>query len=627
MADWLVGPVVDRIINACSDYLQDQFRWQTGMKEELERLRVNHPKIQAVVSAFSTQADISDQNPALNDWIWLLRDAIDEADDLLDELEYMKLKKQLIKNKKRRKVRLAISFLKRTGQRALKIDPYLKRLTEVVQKLDKVSAEVGTFLHLAENAKQQQQKQELELYKTRETGSLPKNDLVGRGKDMEFVMQWLRNPSNEDPTHITLYKNISLLSIVGHGGMGKTALLQHVYQDLKEEFDLKMWVCVSNNFEVKKVIADMLECLKMKKPDVESLDALQRSLKSEVMSKKFLLVLDDVWEEEQESDKSKWENVFSPLAYGTLGSKILVTTRMDSVATVIAKVIKKKKKTLRLKGLGDDESLQLLNIHAFADVENLDNHKQLRSIAREIVKTLSGSPLAIKVVGGVLSSSLNVSHWIRVLNSDIGSASLGQSNIMHILRLSYKFLPRPLQNCFTFCSIFPQDHNFIRDDLVKMWISLGFIQTPSISGETMEDIGGKCFDILVKKSFFDNFEPYYKMHDFLHELAQSISAQECFRVVGDKEPFRILKTIRHLFVETSNIEVLRKIIEFKNLHSLFLRYRGDDQDFIQILTELFKSLRRIRLMFIYHMDLKLIPEEIANLIHLRYLNKIAESLV
>ncbi|XP_020599319.1 putative disease resistance protein RGA1, partial [Phalaenopsis equestris] len=390
MADWLVGPVMDRIINACSDYLQDQFRWQTGMKEELERLRVNHPKIQAVVSASFTQADISDQNPALNDWIWLLRDAIDEADDLLDELEYMKLKKQLIKNKKRRKVRLAISFLKRTGQRALKIDPYLKRLTEVVQKLDKVSAEVGTFLHLAENAKQQQQKQELELYKTRETGSLPKNDLVGRGKDMEFVMQWLRNPSNEDPTHITLYKNISLLSIVGHGGMGKTALLQHVYQDLKEEFDLKMWVCVSNNFDVKRVIGDMLESLKMKKPDLESLEALQRSLKSEVIAKKFLLVLDDVWEEEQESDKSKWENVFSPLAYGTLGSKILVTTRMDLVVTVIAK---------------------LLNIHAFADVENLDNHKQLRSIAREILKTLSGSPLAIKVVGGVLSSGLNERPW------------------------------------------------------------------------------------------------------------------------------------------------------------------------------------------------------------------------
>ncbi|KAL0912593.1 hypothetical protein M5K25_018575 [Dendrobium thyrsiflorum] len=59
------------------------------MKVELERLRENHPKIQAVVFA-SSQAQIRDQNPALNKWLWQLRDAIDEADDVLDEFEYMK---------------------------------------------------------------------------------------------------------------------------------------------------------------------------------------------------------------------------------------------------------------------------------------------------------------------------------------------------------------------------------------------------------------------------------------------------------------------------------------------------------------------------------------------------------
>ncbi|PKU82086.1 hypothetical protein MA16_Dca004103 [Dendrobium catenatum] len=109
-------------------------------------------------------------------------------------------------------------------------------IKEVVQKLDKVPAEVSAFLHL-ENTKQEQQR---ELYKTRETGSLPRNDLIGRGKDKEFVMQWLREPSNE---HLgtDLYRNISLLSIVGHGGTGKKTLLQQVYKyEMTEEFDLKM---------------------------------------------------------------------------------------------------------------------------------------------------------------------------------------------------------------------------------------------------------------------------------------------------------------------------------------------------------------------------------------------------
>ncbi|KAI0514145.1 hypothetical protein KFK09_010179 [Dendrobium nobile] len=279
------------------------------------------PQIQAVVHFASSQEQITDQNPALNKWLWQIRDAIDDADDVLDDLEYMELEKQVTKNMKLRRVRSIMKYMKKRLvkiiKRALKIDPNLKRLDEAVQKLYRVSTNVASFLYLVKGAKQEQQ---LELYRARETGSSPKNDLIGRGKEKELVMEWLRNPSNE-PRETDLYRNISLLSIVGHGGMGKTTLLQHVYEDemTKEFFDLKMWVCVSNNFDVKKVIADMLECLKNERPRLETLGALQRRLKEEVMSKKFLLVLDDIWEEDEENrDIRKWEDVLAPLASGVL---------------------------------------------------------------------------------------------------------------------------------------------------------------------------------------------------------------------------------------------------------------------------------------------------------------------
>ncbi|XP_020585382.1 uncharacterized protein LOC110028024 [Phalaenopsis equestris] len=145
---------MDKIINACSDYLQDQYRWQRGMKEELERLRENHPQIQAVVST-STQTQIGDRNPALNIWILTkisqLRDAIDEADDVLDDFEYVKLEEQLTRNKKQQKVCSTMSSSKKIGKCALKMDPNLKRLEKVVKKLDNVSAEISTFLHLIGN--------------------------------------------------------------------------------------------------------------------------------------------------------------------------------------------------------------------------------------------------------------------------------------------------------------------------------------------------------------------------------------------------------------------------------------------------------------------------------------------
>ncbi|KAH0463018.1 hypothetical protein IEQ34_007600 [Dendrobium chrysotoxum] len=93
MEEWFVTPIMEKLINTGFQYLGDQVRWQTGMKEELERLRENHPMIQAVVDFASGQEQIRDQNLALNEWLWQLRDAIDEADDVLDDLEYMKLEK------------------------------------------------------------------------------------------------------------------------------------------------------------------------------------------------------------------------------------------------------------------------------------------------------------------------------------------------------------------------------------------------------------------------------------------------------------------------------------------------------------------------------------------------------
>ncbi|PKU87567.1 Putative disease resistance protein RGA3 [Dendrobium catenatum] len=625
---------MSKIINGCSDYLEKQVGWQTGMNKELESLRKNHPKIQAVVFA-ANQAQISDQNHPINKWIWELRDALDEVNDVLDEFEYMKHKQQLTKNMEETEERTAfsnVSFLvdglRIAGERALKIDPRLKGLEEVVQKLHNVSAGFSNFLPLLDIAKQGQQEQQRQLSEARETGCLPTtNDLIGRSKDMESVKQWLRKPSNKPRT--SRFRNISLLSIVGHGGMGKTTLLQHVYEDeMTKEFDLKLWVCVSNNFDVKKVIADMLSTLKKERPRLDdTLDALQKSLKNKVKSKRFLLVLDDVWEEEEKRDKSKWGIVLAPLAYGDFGSKILVTTRTDSVALMFEEVILEKTEALRLEGLEDEECLELLNTHAFA-VDNLDDKRKLKLITAEIAKKLSGYPLAAKVIGGILMSKLDEEHWRRVLDSVLEIIKSGDNIIMPILRLSYVHLPECLKSCFTFCSIFPQDYEFDKDALVRHWIALDFIQQSHIQGEIMEDIGGRYFDVLVKKNFFDKFGRYYKMHDLIHELAQSVSIHECLRVEdGTKFPSIIPKTLRHLFVKTTYPNIIKKIGHFEHLHSLFLFHYASNQDLFNALIEIFKAWRSLRLLYIWALeDLKIIPEEIGNLMHLRYLKIEADHL-
>ncbi|KAI0503763.1 hypothetical protein KFK09_014706 [Dendrobium nobile] len=345
------------------------------------------------------------------------------------------------------------------------------------------------------------------------------------------------------------------------------------------------------------------------------------------MAQKFLLVLDDIWEEDEEKDKSKWEDVLAPLSSGCFGSKILVTTRTDSIALMFAKVIKKKKEMVKLEGLEQDDCLLLLNSHAFAGVENSpDDHENLRVIARDIVKKLSRSPLAAKVIGGVLNENLDVRHWRTILESNL----LDQNSIHSILRLSYAVLPNHLRNCFAFCCMFPEDHEFDKDDLVRMWIALGFIK-PS-QGMTMEDIGGRYFDALVKKALFDKFEVEncdfmveynYKMHDLIHESASRFFKQVCGKVVDHEDSsFKISETIRHLSVLNAKPNILRKIEKLKHLHSLFLFYKDfNDRDLCSGLIEVLKSSRSLRLLYICvdQVKLKMILKEIGNLIHLRYL--------
>ncbi|PKA60334.1 Putative disease resistance protein RGA1 [Apostasia shenzhenica] len=647
---WFGSAVVGKLIEIGFTYLEDQLIWHTGMKNELKRLQHLQPRVQALVAA-SSQLETGGQNLDLHRWIWQLRDAVDEADDVLDELEFQKLAKQVHESDLSKVRSNSSPFFKgcrnlRFSKVSFKRDPILDKLRKVVKRLDEVFVGAGNFLQLVESTKQVQQMQQLELYKIRETGSLPKSDMFGREGEKEFVIKWLRRPVDDDgcTTSGAMYNSISVLSVVGHGGMGKTTLVQHVYIDeAAEEFDLKLWVCVSNGFDVKRLLADMLESLTGRRPNLESLNALQERLKTAMMSKKFLLVLDDVWEEDENQDKGKWENVLAPLANGKEGSRILVTTRMNSVAFIITKVMRKKMETLKLQGLEEEHCLFLFNSYAFADVKNIEGYHKLKIIGRRIVKKLHGSPLAAKVIGGLLNSNLDVRHWNNVLNTDIGNAVQEENDIMPILRLSYTYLPAHLQTCFAFCCIFPRDHEFDKDDLVRMWTSLGFIQEPQFRGETMEEIGGRYFDVLVKKSIFEKVEDnyrnvtYFLMHDLLHELAQSVSAQVCSRVVcDDKFPTGLPDTIQHLSVVTSKFSVLSEMGSFKKLRSLNLSYYGektflqnsfhDGQDFDHVLSQIIKASRSIRLLCIRAPHMKVFPKEIGDLRHLRYLKLIQTSI-
>jgi leucine-rich repeat protein SHOC2 len=158
----------------------------------------------------------------------------------------------------------------------------------------------------------------------RETGSyVSESDIIGREDDKKKIISLLR--------HSHEIQNVSVVAIVGIGGLGKTTLAQLIYNDVEVQslFEKSMWVCVSENFDVKTIVKNMLMSLTKKKiDDTLSLDYLQNMLRNSLTGKRYLLVLDDVWNESYE----KWAQLRTYLMCGAQGSHVVLTTRSMMVA-------------------------------------------------------------------------------------------------------------------------------------------------------------------------------------------------------------------------------------------------------------------------------------------------------
>jgi NB-ARC domain len=425
------------------------------------------------------------------------------------------------------------------------------------------------------------------------------DELFGRVNEKQMIIDWLTISDT----------NISVLSLVGIGGVGKTALAQYFFD---RQNCIKMWVFVSNTFDVKAITQNILKSLT--KPNEEFIDnlyAAQRTLKEKIMGKKFFLVLDDVW---YDSNIEEWQKLMAPLRCGSEGSKILLTTRMKSVANMIAKVVGETMMYLKLNGLEEEENLKLFEKYAFAGFDP-NYYTRLRSIGKKIAKKLGGIPLSVKVIGAMLNNNLEDKYWDEVLKDGALKSDKGTDGIMAALKLSYEHLSTNLKSCFRYCSIFPH-HEFDKDQLVDMWISVGLIPEGKDS-HSQEKLAKEFFDTLVQKSFLEYMDPYYVMHDLIHELEQALS-KECLQVVGN-DPVNIPPSIRHLSLRTSNIEVLKNLSELKYLRTLLLFCNIKDAELGGVIDTVLTGLKTLRCLGLSSKWLHDFPKSIGNLVHLRYL--------
>ncbi|KAJ9178299.1 hypothetical protein P3X46_010193 [Hevea brasiliensis] len=589
MADMVASPLLRMLSDRLSSLIYNSLA--------VKNLHLTLAEIQTLVLDAENR---SEDDEALRRWLTEVKDAAYEADDVLDEF---------IINLSSSKFRSLFSpyqwLLRFNLQRKMKdiegrLDALLKRRMKFQKAVPLVinrdiipSFESNISIKVPH----------------RETRSfISESEVFGRKEDKNILMDLLLSDSG---------LKFKIIPVVGMGGLGKTTLAQLIYNDeeVRYMFDKRYWVCVSQNFDVrmigKALVETKTEASRFLMNTEETVDTIVRD---ELNGIRFLIVLDDVWNEDQE----KWNVLQRWFSMGARGSAVLVTTRSANVAALMGTV-----DPHPLKPLSDDDGWLLFKNVAFSykDEENIIS--RLVEIGKRLVARCNGLPLAIKTLAGLMRFKREESEWLQIKDDDIWNLPEFESSVLPALRLSYNHLPSHLKQCFAYCSIFPQGVTIGKERLIQLWIAEGFIQS-SEGSRSLEDIGNDYFMELFRRSFFvevwrDEYDEIVEcqMHYLIHDLARFVASIGCSIMEGNTlhnvpEEVRHSSLVYDSYQQPTTFESLQKA---KKLRTLLLFSSN-----LEKIPGLFLKLRSLRALDLSGSGIQKLSRSVGKLTHLRYLN-------
>ncbi|KAF7146799.1 hypothetical protein RHSIM_Rhsim04G0236100 [Rhododendron simsii] len=411
------------------------------------------------------------------------------------------------------------------------------------------------------------------------------------------------------------------IGIWGMGGVGKTTVLQLLNNmpEITAMFDHVIWVTISKSPSVRMVQEEVLRRLKIKLDGGESDETIASLLFHKLDRKKFLLLLDDVWE------MVDLAVVGLPNPSKDNSCKLVLTTRNLEVCRKMGTYT-----DIKVKVLLEEEALEMF----YTNVGNVARLPGIKELAKSIVKECDGLPLALKVVSGALRNVANVNVWsnfLRELRSHDTSFNEDlNEKVFKVLKVSYDHL-KNTQNkkCLLFCGLYPEDSKIEKLELIEYWKAEGILSR-KLTLEEARDKGEAILQALIDASLLEKcdepFDNHVKMHDVVRDLVLAMTSPEGGEdsthlvragISSEKMPEEVewKKATRISFMD-HDLRNLPKSPDCLELLTLLLQGNKN----LEVIPEtFFDNMPNLRVLDLSHTGIKSLPTSILKLYNLQEL--------
>ncbi|XXG72462.1 hypothetical protein AAC387_Pa07g1554 [Persea americana] len=552
-----------------------------------------------VIQSFLKDSDSSKEssNSQKRTWRRQLNDVVYDVQDLIDEFIY-----HMDKHEHRGRF---MGFLHNTVSlpRSIFVNHGIAtRLHEIKDKLLDISESAKLLPH--EESSSSHDADESWPYYAESSHFVVDEELVGIEENKDELIVWLKD---KEPQR-------RVVSVVGMGGLGKTTLVAKVFNSpvVKQHFQCYAWICVSQSYKIEELLQTLIEELYVSTKDdlpdnMSQMDyrRLVQMLINYLQAKRYVIVLDDVW------NRQAWDDISIAIPSNQFGSRVMLTTRNRELGV--------EDKVFRLQALDETDSWALFSRKAFWNIPNKSCPHELEPAAEAIVAKCKGLPLAIVAIGGIMSRKerrelewKKVEHglsWELSNNPDL-------DRMKSILLHSYYDLPYHLKNCFLYFTVFPGGCIINRAELIRLWVAEGFVEARR--DLTMEDIAENYLNELIHRSMIQAVgKGSCRLHDVMRDLAQSVAEEDNFCMLRHGKEERQDFKARRLSIQFNGGDISRTA-SMSRLRSFFVF--GKDVIPSSSLNSISSTFRQLRVLCLENSSIHRVPDELVNLFNLRFLS-------